>query len=1033
MFRKSHPRLTGLFMTFVGLLIGLQSAEAQISAIAQCPDTPGDSTYVIKITNLDPGTNTIWLDGNIVSTTAVDSFITAPQTFVDGTVSVVVDAGIIAPTSTVVVHEILCDDIDGDGNFDFSGTACDYTQPVGSNGSIIASVAPYNGTNVYLYILTGEDSLYMTGTTPTNYSGSFQGLSSGDYTMWAFNFLNTMDADTFLMNIPNATNMYSYSASAPACYMLCGDASYTVDCESIVDIYVDPTDDMVCLDGDAEFYVQDSFLVDPPAGATLSYDWEVSTDDGLTWGTITDGIAPDSVLTVEGVTLADSGNQYRVIVTMTVGTTDISMDTSGVGTLTVYDVPEIDDMLSVTITSDETTGITLTAASGSVAIDSFEFVSVTFGGLTPDPGNATIPDTTTDANHINGDMYDNTTGGPDTAFYTIVPISEHGCYGDTIVVFVEVLPCPDFNAPDDVFVCSDEESGITLPSTDVNGTTIDSFSITASVGTNLSGTATDGIVSSSSAISQDSFTNVSDVVDSVEYIIIAYANGCESASDTTYVIVTPEPVYDDLAEDVCSDMEFGENIPFSDDTGLGIDSVYIVAVVGDSLTGTAISDTMTDDATILLTESFVNTTSVTDSVVYTITPYNDDCPGESFTMTFRVVPEPVGEDPMTEVCSDELISIDLTNLVTNVSTGLTFEWYAISNSNVEGEDTTTQTTSTISDQISNTSDNNETVVYKVIPQLNGTCVGDTFDVSVTVIAEPVFSDTSLMFCSGDLASLDLSSMLENGAALVGFTYTVTSDNPGVTAEADRILDTLLTGISQTYTNTTNSDALITYTVTPWTPDGCAGDDFDVDITIKPEPVFDDIELTVCSGDPINIDFVDSLVNSSVSILGYTWTASSSNTGEIASPDSRIDTSDANLIDTFTNTTASSIDITYTVTPYSIDTCEGADFTVTITVDPETVVTVGADTSICSTGTVDLSGATITGGVTTGTWTSTGSSGTISGSTYTPSAADIASGSVTLTLTSDPSGGSCPTDSDSMVVTILDISCSTFPWDGNDDD
>ena len=117
MFRKSHPRLTGLFMTFVGLLIGLQSAEAQISAIAQCPDTPGDSTYVIKITNLDPGTNTIWLDGNIVSTTAVDSFITAPQTFVDGTVSVVVDAGIIAPTSTVVVHEILCDDIDGDGNF----------------------------------------------------------------------------------------------------------------------------------------------------------------------------------------------------------------------------------------------------------------------------------------------------------------------------------------------------------------------------------------------------------------------------------------------------------------------------------------------------------------------------------------------------------------------------------------------------------------------------------------------------------------------------------------------------------------------------------------------------------------------------------------------------------------------------------------------------------------------------------------------------------------------------------------------------
>ena len=180
MFRKSHPRLLGLCMTLMGLLLGLHSAQAQISAIAQCSEVSGDSTYVIKVTNLPLGNNTILLDGLTVTTTAVDSFISAPQAFIDGTesVEVVVIPDLAPPEPPITVHEILCDDVDGDGTFDFNANLCDYTQPVGSNGNIIASVAPYNGSNVYLYILTGEDSLYMTGTTPSNYSGSFQGLSN---------------------------------------------------------------------------------------------------------------------------------------------------------------------------------------------------------------------------------------------------------------------------------------------------------------------------------------------------------------------------------------------------------------------------------------------------------------------------------------------------------------------------------------------------------------------------------------------------------------------------------------------------------------------------------------------------------------------------------------------------------------------------------------------------------------------------------------------------------------------------------------
>ncbi|SFO01507.1 HYR domain-containing protein, partial [Bizionia echini] len=91
--------------------------------------------------------------------------------------------------------------------------------------------------------------------------------------------------------------------------------------------------------------------------------------------------------------------------------------------------------------------------------------------------------------------------------------------------------------------------------------------------------------------------------------------------------------------------------------------------------------------------------------------------------------------------------------------------------------------------------------------------------------------------------------------------------------------------------------------------------------------------------------------------------------------------------------------------------------VTINVNEPATVSVPADVTICEGETVSLASATIGGSNAVGTWTSSGSTGTISGSTYTPSPADIFNGSVTLTYTNTPSDGICPAVSDSMVVTI----------------
>ena len=96
--------------------------------------------------------------------------------------------------------------------------------------------------------------------------------------------------------------------------------------------------------------------------------------------------------------------------------------------------------------------------------------------------------------------------------------------------------------------------------------------------------------------------------------------------------------------------------------------------------------------------------------------------------------------------------------------------------------------------------------------------------------------------------------------------------------------------------------------------------------------------------------------------------------------------------------------------------------VTIGVNPIVVVSVGDDTESCSNVGFQLAGE-ITGGIGTGTWTTTGD-GTFDDdrdldAIYTPGPADIAAGSVTIILTSDdPDGdGPCISETDFLLLTI----------------
>ncbi len=102
-------------------------------------------------------------------------------------------------------------------------------------------------------------------------------------------------------------------------------------------------------------------------------------------------------------------------------------------------------------------------------------------------------------------------------------------------------------------------------------------------------------------------------------------------------------------------------------------------------------------------------------------------------------------------------------------------------------------------------------------------------------------------------------------------------------------------------------------------------------------------------------------------------------------------------------------------------CGPASDTMRITIDPVTTVNAGPDQTVCSSSPqVQLQGA-VSGTVSSGTWG--GGVGTFSPSassltaTYTPTAAEIAAGGVTLVLTSATPAGPCPPASDAVTIVI----------------
>jgi PKD repeat protein len=150
--------------------------------------------------------------------------------------------------------------------------------------------------------------------------------------------------------------------------------------------------------------------------------------------------------------------------------------------------------------------------------------------------------------------------------------------------------------------------------------------------------------------------------------------------------------------------------------------------------------------------------------------------------------------------------------------------------------------------------------------------------------------------------------------------------------------------------TATTNAVVAYTITPLTSNGCPGTPSILNVTVTPLPLLTATSTSpaICSNQPANITLTTKLTGTT-----YTWTskttASVSGNSNQATP-----VSTTTIKDLLINNGTTPQKVTYIITPISPNGCSGPPVIVVINVEPLPVTAnAGRDTTLCNTNTYTL--------------------------------------------------------------------------------
>ncbi len=340
-------------------------------------------------------------------------------------------------------------------------------------------------------------------------------------------------------------------------------------------------------------------------------------------------------------------------------------------------------------------------------------------------------------------------------------------------------------------------------------------------------------------------------------------------------------------------------------------------------------------------QTFDNQGTTLDSVVYTITPRVDVCPGLPIRYVYYVYPKPkiTSDVPNQSLCAG-VISTPVNFSSNVVATAVSFT--ATGTRSVTGF-TPSGTTSLPAQVLTNGSDNGDTVTYLVrgvntYNTLTNTvlnCVADTLRYRIALNQIPVIQGGTLTLCSRDTVKYKPIINVKNTT----FNWLVTNPTGNVTGFSptgvgDSIRDVLISNVFVSET--------VKYNITPTGPAPalCTGQAVDYVVTVNPNPavVYDTTRQQICSGKSTKAVSITTdtgiltwIANAVSGVIGFTTSGT-----------------DVIPVQTITNTTDSIVKVTYTITSKAIvGTCFAqSDYIVSVVPLPKTIVSPD-DPAICN--------------------------------------------------------------------------------------
>ena len=390
-----------------------------------------------------------------------------------------------------------------------------------------------------------------------------------------------------------------------------------------------------------------------------------------------------------------------------------------------------------------------------------------------------------------------------------------------------------------------------------------------------------------------------------------------------------------------------------------------------------------------ITDTLINTTSRAIDVTYVITPMNGTCSGTSVDYVVTVYPTPV----VTSSKTDTICYGTSTNYGIKFNTpATTFTWGRAAVPGVSNAAVSGQAADTIREFLFNTTDAPVDIVYTVNYKTND-CDGIPFNRVVTVNPQiNITSDTLSSACSKTPQDYVITSNIGTATftwqrnAVAGIT------NPAVTKTGALIDETLI--------NTTNGAVKVTYIITP-TAYGCTGLPFTHIVTVNPKP-----NLPVAnSNSPVCVGSTIQLNTPSLAGATYMWTGPNGFSSTSQKPDIPATEAAAGVYNLFV----------------TIAGCTSDASPVTVQVNQPPIAKANGPGLVCITvKSIPLTGS-VSGGTTTGVWTSSNPLGkflpspnTVDGVQYIPTDDEKVEGYVTLTLSST-SKDDCTISTSSIVI------------------